>query len=110
MGCRSEKNKPVALVISDYPSLVTLFKEWRAFENPPLKDGAPDYTTATFEQRMPAFKKLQERLLAMDTTDWPIEHKVDWRFPLPVVLSGTLIMILMSALTSTIRMPIPFIG
>ena len=79
IGCRSEKKKPVALVISDYASLVTLFKEWRAFENPPLKDGAPDYTAATFEQRMPAFKELQERLLAMDTTHWPIEHKVDWR-------------------------------
>jgi hypothetical protein len=44
---------------SDYTSLVSLFKEWRAFENPPLKKGAPDYTVETFNKRLPAFKKLQ---------------------------------------------------
>jgi hypothetical protein len=79
IGCRQEKEKTAAAVISDYPSLVVLFNEWRAFENPSLKDGAPDYTTATFEKRIPAFKELQARLLAIDTSHWPIEHKVDWR-------------------------------
>ena len=63
---------------SDHTSLVSLFKEWRAFENPPLKKGAPDYTVATFNKRLPAFKKLQSRLHSIDTTDWSTEHKVDW--------------------------------
>ena len=63
---------------SDYTSLVSLFKEWRAFENPPLKKGAPDYTVATFNKRLPAFKKLQSRLHSIDTTAWSTEHKVDW--------------------------------
>jgi hypothetical protein len=63
---------------SDYTSVVSLFKEWRAFENPPLKKGAPDYTVATFNKRLPAFKKLQSRLLSIDTTAWSIEYKVDW--------------------------------
>lgn len=58
--------------------LVTLFKEWRAFENPPLRNGAPDYTAETFEKRWPEFKKLQHNLLAMDVSDWPIEQQVDW--------------------------------
>ena len=63
---------------SDYTSLVSLFKEWRAFENPPLKKGAPDYTVATFTKRLPAFKKIQSRLHSIDTTAWSTEHKVDW--------------------------------
>lgn len=65
-------------VMKTYPELVSLFKEWRKFETPPLKDGAPDYTKATFEKRWPEFKKLQAQLKAMDTTGWKTEHKVDW--------------------------------
>jgi hypothetical protein len=72
------KQTPPAPITNDYQSLVTLFKEWRAFENPPLREGAPDYTAVTFEKRLPEFKKLQAKLLAMDTSGWPIEHKVDW--------------------------------
>ena len=44
---------------NDYQSLVSLFKEWRTFEKPPLLNGAPDYTAKTFERRWPEFKKLQ---------------------------------------------------
>ena len=61
-----------------YDDLVTLFKEWRAFENPPLREGAPDYTAETFEKRWPEFQKLQTTLLAMEVSDWPVEQQVDW--------------------------------
>jgi hypothetical protein len=63
---------------SDYTSLVSLFKEWRAFENPPLMNGAPDYTVEAFNKRLPGFKKLQLKLNAIDTSTWSIEQKVDW--------------------------------
>jgi len=33
-------------------ALGTLFQDWRAFEKPPTRDGAPDYTAATFERRL----------------------------------------------------------
>ncbi|MCB9048887.1 MAG: hypothetical protein H6556_05585 [Lewinellaceae bacterium] len=59
--------------------MVTLFHEWRAFEAPPLRAGAPDYTAETFEKRWPEFKKMRARLLAIDTTGWPIAQQVDWR-------------------------------
>jgi len=62
----------------DYADLVALFKEWRTFETPPVKEGAPDYTKQTFEKRWPAFKTLQEKLHALDTVNWPIPHQVDW--------------------------------
>lgn len=60
------------------PELVNLYREWRAFETPPLREGAPDYTAATFDKRWPEFKKLQSKLIAIDTTDWSTKHQVDW--------------------------------
>lgn len=64
---------------NDYSHLVSLFKEWRAFETPPQHEGAPDYTKETFEKRWPDFKKLHKKLQAIDTTSWPIPHQVDWQ-------------------------------
>lgn len=63
---------------TNYEDLTALFKEWRTFETPPLRDGAPDYTAATFKKRWPAFQKLQAKLNAFDTTNWTIAQKVDW--------------------------------
>nr|WP_290930945.1 hypothetical protein [Haliscomenobacter sp.] len=75
-ACQSEKNQVKGS--ADYPDLVALFKTWRTFENPPLLDGAPDYTAASFQKRQPEFKKLQAQLLAMDTSDWTVAQRVDW--------------------------------
>jgi hypothetical protein len=63
---------------STQETLVELFREWRNFEMPPLKDGAPDYTQATFDRRMPQFLLLQKRLFSIDTSGWTIPQKVDW--------------------------------
>lgn len=64
---------------TNYNELVELFKEWRSFEPPPLFNGAPDYRKETFEKRLPEFKKLQSKLLTIDTTGWSIAQQVDWR-------------------------------
>jgi hypothetical protein len=77
-ACESTPTSTPGTRTSDYGSLVTLYQEWRTFEQPPLKDGAPDYTAATFKSRVSEFQKLQARLLAMDTTGWPVPHQVDW--------------------------------
>ncbi|MBT8282580.1 MAG: hypothetical protein KJO86_02495, partial [Muriicola sp.] len=63
---------------ASYDELLLLFKEWRAFEIPPMKDGAPDYTAKTFKTRWPVFKDLQEHLNAIDTTNWTVPQRVDW--------------------------------
>jgi hypothetical protein len=63
---------------NNYISLVSLFKDWRAFEKPPLLKGAPDYTVLSFNKRGPAFKRLQSRLNEIDTSSLSIEQKVDW--------------------------------
>ena len=64
---------------NDYQDLVSLFHEWRTFETPPMREGAPDYTRETFQQRWPEFLELRKRLESIDTTDWPVHHQVDWR-------------------------------
>ena len=61
-----------------YQGLVDLFKEWRTFEKPPLREAAPDYTSETFDKRWPEFIELRAKLLAMDTSEWPIDQQVDW--------------------------------
>lgn len=66
------------LAQGSYQDLVDLFKEWRTFEKPPLFEGAPDYTTETFDKRWPDFKKLQAKLLAIDTSGCPVDQQVDW--------------------------------
>ncbi len=62
---------------NEYNALVSLFKEWRAFENPPLLKGAPDYTAVSFNKRWPAFKILQSRLNRIDTSSLSVEQTVD---------------------------------
>ena len=63
---------------NDYTSIVALFKDWRAFEKPPLLKGAPDYTAASFNKRWTAFKNLQSSLNKIDTSSLTVEQKVDW--------------------------------
>ncbi len=83
-GCNTKnetnsKNTNAQVVAStDYKDLVTLFHSWRSFEKPPLLNGAPDYTKATFEKRWSTFKDLRAQLNAIDTTNWLIPNKVDW--------------------------------
>lgn len=63
---------------NNYAALVDLFKEWRTFENPPLLNGAPDYTAETFAARRPAFEQLRTKLTMIDTSGWPVDQRVDW--------------------------------
>ncbi|MEE4300111.1 MAG: DUF885 family protein [Pseudomonadales bacterium] len=62
---------------SEYAELVALFEDWRAFESPPLHEGAPDYRAATFEARQGAFLELEARLEALDVSDWSVAEQID---------------------------------
>lgn len=59
--------------------LQKLYSQWRSFEIPPLKNGAPDYTKTQFKKRDKQFKLLQKRLSRIDTTGWSISSQVDWQ-------------------------------
>ena len=58
--------------------LLELFKEWRNFEMPPLKDGVPDYSKNTFDFRFVQYKKLRSRLESFSIDLWPVHDQVDW--------------------------------
>ena len=61
-----------------YAALVQLFEDWREFERPPQRDGAPDYTAERFAAAYEEFGAYRERLEAIDISAWPVEQKVDW--------------------------------
>ena len=63
---------------STYQELVSLFQDWRSFENPPKLNGAPDYRKTTFQSRANEFDLLRATLNAFDTTGWPIPNQVDY--------------------------------
>ncbi len=60
-----------------YDGLVKLFEEWREFEHPPVKDGAPDYTAATTARRLKELATWRGRLEAIDTSSLPVQARVD---------------------------------
>jgi hypothetical protein len=61
-----------------HEKLLQLFRDWRAFERPPQRDGAPDYTANTFDARYQVFLKLRQQLGDFDISDWPVPQQVDW--------------------------------
>ena len=69
---------PAASDPPGYEALVALFTEWRAFQPPPMREGVPDYTTATMKEQQRRLPELQARLLAIDTKGWPVAARVDW--------------------------------
>ena len=66
----------------NYSSLVDLFYEWREFENPPLLNGAPNYTKNSFNKRHAEFKKLKARLKKIDVSGWEKAQKIDFEIVL----------------------------
>ena len=61
-----------------YEALVELFEDWREFESPPMRDGAPDYTAERFNAAYEELPGYFERLNAIDTSGWPVGQQVDW--------------------------------
>jgi len=61
-----------------YQQLLSLFAEWRTFEEPARLDGGvPDYSSATNARRLEELGKLQARLQAIDQSGWSIPQQVD---------------------------------
>jgi uncharacterized protein (DUF885 family) len=63
---------------ASYEDLTALFSEWREFERPALRDGAPDYTAAALARKHAQLKTYQARLQAIKPDAWPIPQQVDY--------------------------------
>src|SRR5262245_20495996 len=68
-----------AAMQASYQDLVRLHEEWRTFERPPLREGAPDYTAATLARKHKELAKYQARLAALPTDGWSVEQQIDYR-------------------------------
>jgi hypothetical protein len=60
------------------PELVELFNAWRSFEVPPLLNGVPDYSQATFKKRESRYQALRAQLEKMPKEEWSVSEQVDW--------------------------------
>ena len=77
-ACQQEQKSAEQPILKSHEELEKLFVEWREFETPPFKDGAPDYTRATFQKRHTEYKRLRSQLENIDTAGWSIPDRVDW--------------------------------
>jgi hypothetical protein len=58
-------------------AVARLFVEWRKLEAPPLRDGAPDYSSATFARRSVEVESLRARLDRIESREASIAERVD---------------------------------
>lgn len=61
-----------------YPELVTLFEEWRDFQQPVFHDGVPDYGAEAMAKQHRELDGYMRRLTAIDTQEWSISERVDY--------------------------------
>jgi len=64
---------------SSFADLTKLFAEWRAFQQPRLIGGVPDYSVRAMSAQQRELSAFQRRLAAIDTNGWPVSQQVDWR-------------------------------
>src|SRR5262245_30924134 len=69
---------PAPAAPASFEALVTLFKEWRAFQKPPVTKGVPDYSTAAMQTQQKQIAVYRQKLAAIDTAGWTIPQRVDY--------------------------------
>ena len=63
---------------STHEDLVSLFLEFRDFQEVEILNGVPDYTAAAMDEQKRGLKTFQCRLAAFDIKDWPVSQQVDY--------------------------------
>jgi len=63
---------------SSYDELVTLFNEFREYQEPPISEGLPDFNASVLEERFKGLKSYQQRLAALEIDDWSISQQADY--------------------------------
>ena len=76
-GCSSDGG-PKTTGPGEYEDLVVLFKEFRQFDQPVRTRGVPDYSAATMAEQYAGLKEIQNRLIAIDPSGWPVSEQVDY--------------------------------
>ena len=61
-----------------YEDLLTLFADWRAFQQPKRVNGVPDYSASAMSAQQADLKGYIARLEAIDSAGWSIPQQVDY--------------------------------
>ena len=75
---QSSPVRPVTVASTRYDDLVSLFGDWRAFQQPKLVDGVPDYSAAAMAAQQRDLAGYLARLSAIDSSGWPTAQRVDF--------------------------------
>ena len=76
--CTAETGGSFVTGNGDYAELLSLFNEFRAFQEPSVVDGVPDYNAATMEKQYNELKTFQGRLAAIDPGNWSVSEQIDY--------------------------------
>lgn len=76
-GCGGASSPEVGITSTRYDDLLALFKDWRAFQQPKLIDGVPDYGAAAMAAQRQELVSYRRRLAAIDPSSWPIPQQAD---------------------------------
>src|SRR5215471_7822039 len=63
---------------SSFDDLTKLFADWRAFQQPKLINGVPDYSTGAMSSQHRELTAFKHRLAEIDSSGWSIPQQVDW--------------------------------
>ena len=71
-------NNETAAKSSDYHNLVELFRKFREYQKPIIKDGVPDYTETAMAEQYARLPEFRQKLSRIDSSGWSIPKKVDY--------------------------------
>jgi hypothetical protein len=77
VSCSPVENQ-ITKVPVEFDDLVSIFKEFREFQQPVIVNGVPDYTPNAINNRYDNIKEFQQRLAVFDISDWPVLQQVDY--------------------------------
>lgn len=81
-SCSHAAPVPVAAAaeaVAGHADLVKLFDDWRAFVQPDIRVGVPDYSASAMARKAVDLPRFHARLNAMSTTGWSAADTNDWR-------------------------------
>ena len=73
------KSLAAAQAVAGHADLVKFFADWRAFVQPDIRAGVPDYSAATMAKKAADLPSYRARLNAIATNGWPSADTNDWR-------------------------------
>ena len=89
-----------------HAALVGLFREWRGFVQPGLRDGVPDYSPAAMARQAAALPRWRARLAAIDPAGWSAAERNDRRLIGAVDLLDVSASFSMEVIKSTTELPL----